>query len=324
MTILNSGTTSRPEPPVVVRVAQRVRQLLQMIRFSHTVFAMPFALLAAVMAWTAPSPQPVRFRWVWIAGILLAMVGARSAAMAFNRLVDRRIDAANPRTAGRHLPTGELSVGMVAVFTVVSILVFLAGTLLFWPNWLPAAVALPVLAVLLGYSYAKRFTALVHVWLGVALGLAPVCAWLAIRGEAVLGNPADLIPVLLLATAVVCWVSGFDIIYACQDAEFDRSANLCSMPAWLGVPRALRVAAVLHFATVVWLALVPLSFWIGGPQTGLGVAWYFGLVAIAVLLVWEHRLVSPQDLTRVNAAFFNVNAVISIGLLVAGAADLLF
>lgn len=302
---------------------QLVRQLLEMIRFSHTVFALPFALLATVMAFVAPATGAIEFRWWWIVGILVAMVGARSAAMAFNRLVDRRIDAENPRTAKRHLPAGILSVSMVAGFTLLSIVLFLGGTLLFWPNWLPAAVALPVLAVLLGYSYAKRFTALAHVWLGFALGLAPVCVWLAVRGPEVMRDPYDIFPAVLLGMAVMCWVSGFDIIYACQDAEFDRRSGLRSIPAWLGVAKALGTAAAFHLMTIVLFAAVPFSHWIGGPQLGLGAIWFVGLLAISGLLVWEHLLVSPNDLSRVNAAFFNANAVISLGLLLAGTVDLI-
>jgi len=299
------------------------RQLLEMIRFSHTIFAMPFAMLALLMAATAPAKSPVVFRWWWLAGIVLAMVGARSASMAFNRLVDRRIDAANPRTAMRHLPAGILTVPEVVWFTLLSVLVYLAGTLFFWPNWLPAAVALPVLGVLLGYSYAKRFTAMAHVWLGVALGLAPVCVWLAVRGMECLRDPADIVPALLLGMGVMCWVAGFDIIYACQDAVFDRRAGLKSIPAWLGVPNALGIAAAFHLVTILLFAAVPFSEWFGGQPSGLGTVWNAGLVAIAGLLVWEHWLVSPDDLSRVNAAFFHVNAVISVGLLAIGALDLL-
>lgn len=312
----------RPPPPV--SVFRRMRQLLEMIRFSHTVFALPFALLAALMACQAPATPPVVFQWRWLAGILMAMVGARSAAMAFNRLVDRRIDAANPRTAGRHLPAAVLSVRAVELFTVASIGLYLAGTLMFLPNWLPAAVSLPVLAVLLGYSYAKRFTSLSHLWLGFALGLAPLCTWLGIRGDAVLADPADLWPPLLLGLVVFFWVSGFDMIYACQDAGFDREQGLRSIPAAWGVAGALRLAAAFHLVTVAAIVAVAFSDRLGGPDLGLGPVWLAGAGLIAGLLWWEHRLVGPQDLRRINAAFFNVNAVISIGLLAIGAMDLLW
>jgi 4-hydroxybenzoate polyprenyltransferase len=287
-----------------------VRKLLELIRFSHTVFALPFALLAAAMAWTANAQQspPAPFRWQDLAGILLCMVFARSAAMAFNRLVDRRIDALNPRTAVRHLPAGTLSVAGVAWFAAVSCLAFVSSTLLFLPNWLPLALSVPVLAFLLGYSYTKRFSALAHFWLGAALMLAPVSAWIALRGEVVIARPSDLLPALALGAAVLLWVAGFDIIYACQDAEFDRQAGLHSVPARLGVVKALRLAAVCHLGTVICLAALPAVF----PH----LSWLYGagVAAVAALLAYEHLLVRPNDLSRVNQAFFQVNAVISLGL----------
>ena len=185
-----------------------IRHILEMIRFSHTLFALPFALLAAVMAWVTPSAEahqspfamhaPPPFRWQSLAGILICMVAARSAAMAFNRLADRTIDAGNPRTKSRHLPAGVLSVGSVVAFTLVSSAVFVAGTLLFLPNRLPLWLSLPVLMFLLGYSFTKRFTALAHFWLGAALMLAPVSAWIALRGEILLANPGDILPAVWL------------------------------------------------------------------------------------------------------------------------------
>ena len=299
-----------------------IRHLLEMIRFSHTLFALPFALLAAVMAWTTPLPgtsQPPPLRWQHLAGILICMVAARSAAMAFNRLADRHIDAGNPRTRLRHLPAGTLSLGSVALFTLASSAAFLGGTLLFLPNWLPLALSVPVLLFLLGYSYTKRFTSLAHFWLGAALMLAPICAWIAIRGEYLLDQPGDILPAVVLGAAVLAWVSGFDIIYACQDAEFDRQSRLRSVPATLGIVGALRVAAICHLLTLVLLAALP---WLC-PQLPLGWIYGAGVAAVAALLVYEHALVRPDDLTRVNAAFFNVNVVISVGLLIVGAIDLL-
>lgn len=301
---------------------ESARRFLEMIRFSHTLFALPFALLAAVLAWTTRADVPPEFQWRHLAGILLAMVGARSAAMAFNRLVDRDIDALNPRTAQRHLPAGKLSVKSVRWFLGASILVYLAGTACFWPNFLPLLLALPVLGVLLSYSYAKRFTAGSHFWLGLALGLAPVCAWLAIRGEQVLAQPADLFPAGLLGLAVLCWVAGFDMIYACQDAEFDRVQGLRSLPAAIGIPAALRAAAVCHAGAIVLLAVIPVSYLWVGPDVGLDWPYALAVAATAGLLVYEHRLVRPADLSRVNQAFFVVNAVISVGLLVASLLDL--
>jgi 4-hydroxybenzoate polyprenyltransferase len=275
----------------------RVGDYLSLVRFSHTVFALPFALLGAVLAW-----RTVAFRPLHLLGLLLCMVFARSASMAFNRLADRRLDAENPRTAGRHLPAGLLSVPAVATFTALCSLGFIGSTALFLPNRWPLDLSLPVLAFLFGYSYAKRWTALCHYWLGAALMLAPIAAWIAIAGT------LAWTPVLLGLT-VFFWVGGFDIIYACQDAQFDRSFGLRSLPARLGVSRALRVSALSHLLTVVCL----LFLW---RVAGLGPLFLASVVAVGVLLAYEHRLVRPDDLTRVNAAFFNVNAVISIGLFV--------
>jgi 4-hydroxybenzoate polyprenyltransferase len=289
-----------------------VKNLLGLVRFSHTLFALPFALMAAVMAW-----QITAIRWQELVGILLCMITSRSAAMAFNRLVDRKLDANNPRTAGRHLPAGILSVQSVSLFFTTSAATFIASTLLFLPNRLPLYLSVPVLFFLCGYSYAKRFTALAHFWLGTALALSPVAAWIAIRGEVVLTNPSDLLPAIVLAGAVLSWVAGFDILYACQDYEYDRTAGLHSVPVRWGIRRALWLAAACHAVTVVLLACLPMVF----PPLG----WIYGvgIGAVALLLVYEHALVRPDDLTRVNTAFFHVNAVISIGLLAVSSLDLL-
>jgi 4-hydroxybenzoate polyprenyltransferase len=297
----------------------RLRQILEMIRFSHTLFALPFALFAAAMAWTAGarSVPPLAWRWRELLGILLCMVTARSAAMAFNRIADRRLDAENPRTKLRHIPVGALGVRSVALFAAACSVAFVASTLLFLPNPLPLVLAIPVLAFLLAYSFTKRFTALAHFWLGAALMLAPLSAWIAIRGQIVLAHPADLRPAAVLGLAVLLWVSGFDIIYACQDAEFDVKNGLHSVPARLGVARALRLAALCHLGMIVALfglmAVYPYLGWIYGG----------GVVAAAILLAWEHSLVRPDDLSRVNLAFFNINAVVSLGLLAVGVLDLL-
>lgn len=289
----------------------RLRHILEMIRFSHTLFALPFALMAAIMAWTANlrSDPPQPFRWQDLAGILLCMVAARSAAMAFNRLADWRIDAANPRTATRHIPAGILSVRYVALFAAGCAAAFVASTLLFLPNRLPLYLSLPVLGFLLGYSYAKRFTALSHFWLGAALMLAPVCAWIAIRGESVIANPLDLIPAAVLGGAVLLWVAGFDIIYASQDTDFDRRRGLHSLPALFGVRRALELSAACHLGTVVLLVALPFVYGY------LGWIYWTGVAGVAGLLFYEHVLVRPTDLSRANMAFFNVNAVIGLGLL---------
>lgn len=287
-------------------MSNRLAEILGMIKFSHTLFALPFALLGAGLAAFDPRGWHGRTQ-DWI-GILLCMAFARSAAMAFNRIVDRSIDLRNPRTASRHLPTGRLSVASVAMFTVVSALGFVSATLLFLPNRLPVILSLPVLAWLLGYSYTKRFTSLAHFWLGVALMLAPMAAWIALRGG------LDWPPVIL-GVAVFFWVAGFDIIYACQDADFDRESGLHSIPARLGVRRALRLAAVCHGAMIV--ALVAL-----GVDYPLGVTYFVGVAAVAFLLAYEHALVRPDDLSRVNIAFFQVNIAISVGLLACGLTDL--
>jgi len=280
----------------------RVRRLLELIRFSHTIFALPFALLAAALAWR---DEP--FRRADLAGILLCMVFARSAAMAFNRLADRRLDAANPRTAARHLPAGLLGTGTVWAFTAACCAGFVAATLLFYhrdpPNPWPLYLSGPVLLFVLGYSLAKRFTALAHFWLGAALMLAPVAAWIAVKG------PTDMAVPLLLGGAVLFWVAGFDILYACQDAGFDRAHGLHSVPARIGVRASLRVAAGCH--AVMFALLVGLA--VASPH--LGSVFQFGLVPIGALLVYEHALVRPDDLTRVNRAFFHVNGIISVGLL---------
>jgi 4-hydroxybenzoate polyprenyltransferase len=285
-----------------------VREYLDLVKFSHTLFALPFALLGAALAAHRPDGWHGRPR-DWL-GILLGMATARSAAMAFNRLADRRFDALNPRTAARHLPIGRLSVGSVALFTAASSLLFVASTLLFLPNPWPIALSVPVLLWLLGYSFAKRFTSLAHAWLGLALALAPVCAWVALRASLAW-------PPALLGLAVLTWVTGFDVIYACQDAEFDRAQGLRSIPARLGVRGALRLAAACHAATI--LALVGL-----GLAYPLGTIYFAGVAVVALLLLFEHAIVRPDDLTRVNVAFFQVNVAVSLGLLAVGVADLIW
>lgn len=283
---------------------QDVRRMLEMIRFSHTLFALPFALLSAALAWHT---KPQGFSWLELAGILLCMVFARSAAMAFNRLADRRLDAANPRTATRHLPSGQLTPWAVGTFAAACALGGVASAGLFLlaapPNPWPLYLAVPVLLFIGGYSYAKRFTALAHFWLGAALLLAPLAAWIAVRGIEGLSVP------LVVGLAVFFWVAGFDIIYACQDADHDRQARLHSVPARLGVGPALRVAFACHLAMVLLLVAL---YWVAAPH--LGAVYLGGVAVVAGLLAYEHWLVRPDDLTRVNRAFFHVNAVISVGL----------
>jgi 4-hydroxybenzoate polyprenyltransferase len=284
-----------------------IRSLLGLVKFSHTLFALPFALLGAALAAHRTDGWHGRRR-DWL-GILLCMATARSAAMAFNRLADRRIDGLNPRTAMRHLPSGALSAGSVAAFTALNAVAFVAATLLFLPNYWPLLLAAPVLLWLLAYSYTKRFTSLAHVWLGASLALAPLAAWIALRGD-VAWPPA------LLGLAVMFWVTGFDIIYACQDVGFDQAHGLHSIPARVGVRTALRLAAASHAAMIVALCAL-------GVVYPLGRIYFLGVLAVACLLTYEHVLVRPNDLARVNVAFFQVNIAISLGLLAFGVADLL-
>ncbi|MEM9587586.1 MAG: UbiA-like polyprenyltransferase [Planctomycetota bacterium] len=299
-----------------------VRHWLELIRFSHTIFALPFAALATVMALTTPLPDggTPQVRLVDIAGILICMVMARSAAMAFNRLVDHRFDAANPRTAGRHLPAGILGRPQVWLFFGGCAAAFVGATLLFLPNTLPLLFSLPVLFVLCGYSWAKRFTSYAHVWLGVALSLSPICAWVAIRGDTITSHPADLLAPLSLAAVVALWVSGFDIIYACQDADFDSQTGLRSIPARFGVRGALRIAQGFHVAMLLALGFLPIL----ASSSGLGGLFYGAIGVVAALVIYQHALVRPGDLGQVNRAFFDTNARISVALLVAGVVDCLW
>ncbi len=282
-----------------------IGKLLELVRFSHTLFALPFALLSAAIAWKS---EPFRERD--LIGILACMVFARNFAMAFNRIADRDVDAKNPRTANRHLPAGTLSLALVAVFAVGNAVAFV-GTCFLFANLWPFVLAGPVLIFLAGYSLTKRVTSLAHVWLGAALLLAPVSAWIAIRGMVDMETP------LLLGAAVLFWVTGFDILYACQDAEFDAKEGLHSIPARFGVRQSLRIAAACHAMTFLLLiGLIVATPILKGPV-------FVGtVVAVGVLLVYEHSLVSAENLAKVNKAFFHVNAVISLGLLAAGVVQL--
>jgi 4-hydroxybenzoate polyprenyltransferase len=301
-------------------MAPRLSHFLGLVRFSHTIFALPFALSSAAIAWDERFMADGRFDWrsfgLDLAGILLGMVFARSAAMAFNRLADRDIDARNPRTAGRHLPAGLLSPAAVWTFFFVCALGFVASTLLFLASsgnpW-PLRLAVPVLLFVCAYSLTKRFTSLAHFWLGASLMLAPLAAWVAVRGlDGIPGTP------LVLGLAVLFWVAGFDILYACQDADFDRQAGLYSLPARLGVPASLRVAFGCH---LVMLALLVLLYFVARPLQG--VIYPLGVGAVVLLVICEHWLVRPDDLSRVNRAFFQVNGVISVGMLAVVLAQLL-
>jgi 4-hydroxybenzoate polyprenyltransferase len=268
---------------------------LEMIKFEHTVFALPFALLSAILA-SNGWPQGSKLLW-----IIAAMIGARSAAMTFNRIADWYIDAANPRTRMRALPAGLLSRNFAVLFTMVSSSLFiLAASQL---NQLCLWLAFPVLFILLFYSYTKRFTSYSHLVLGLCLGMAPLGAWIAIRGDVGL-------PPILLCVIVTLWTAGFDIIYSCQDTDFDRTRNLFSIPKRYGIKAALRISTGLHllmfFILLVLLRIEELG-WIS----------LAGTAVVAGLLYYEHRLVRPNDLSKVNAAFFTVNGYISILLLIA-------
>jgi len=280
----------------------KTRITLEMIKWEHSIFALPFALTGALLA--AHGLPPLR-TLLWI---LVAMVSARSAAMAFNRWADATLDAANPRTRTRAIPAGLLSRGFVLVFTLIMVAVFLVacGEL----NRLTLELSPLVLAVLLGYSYMKRVTRWSHLVLGLALGLAPSAAWIAVRGT------LDW-RITLLTLIVTCWVAGFDILYACQDMEHDREAGLFSVPQALGLDAAFWMARFLHFGVVLLLGWFAVLF-------QFGVAGYLGIVVVALLLLYEHSLVSPRDLRRLNAAFFTMNGVIAMVFLVFVAADLWF
>jgi 4-hydroxybenzoate polyprenyltransferase len=273
-----------------------------MIKIEHSLFALPFALMGALLA---ARGLPAARQLFWI---VIAMVGARSAAMSFNRLIDRRIDARNPRTAQRALPAGTLSVRFAAVFALASAAVLVVAA--YELNSLAFRLSPVALAILFAYSYLKRFTILSHVVLGFCLGMAPAAAWIAVRGTLSMN-------ILLLTAAVTLWTAGFDILYACQDVEFDRRAGLHSVPQRWGIARALQISSALHFlmaALLLWLAIVERLGW-------LSVA---GIAVAGLLLIYEHRLVKPSDLSRLDAAFFNTNGWIGIMLLLFWGIDIVF
>ena len=285
---------------------KRLRLTLEMIKFEHSVFALPFALTGALLAWRNSRFEIPGLGWrlLWI---IVAMVGARSAAMAFNRLLDAEIDGRNVRTAKRHLPAGLLSTGFAWGFTFACSFVFLwaareLGRLCFF-------LAPGTLAVLFFYSYSKRFTMFSHLILGLCLGIAPTAAWIAMRGT------LDA-RILWLTAAVMFWTAGFDVIYACQDLEFDCAEGLCSIPRRFGLEKALAIARLLHGAMIACLIALVISFHLGALSL-------IGVAAVAALLIYEHGLVKPHDLSRVNAAFFTVNGYVSVLFLVFWAADIL-
>jgi len=284
-----------------VPVLHNLRVTLEMIKWEHSIFALPFALCGAMLA-AGGFPSPRQLLW-----IVVAMVAARSAAMAFNRWADASIDAANPRTSTRALPAGQLTPAFVATFVAVSsaIFIFAASQL----NRLALLLSPVALAVLLLYSYTKRVTRWSHLVLGFALGIAPSAAWIAVRGSL---DPR----ILLLTAAVTFWVGGFDVLYACQDFEFDRQSGLHSIPRYVGISSALWIARGFHLVMVGLLIALLIVF-------GLGKIAAIGVLAVILLLLYEHSLVHPKDLSKLNAAFFTMNGVISVLFFVFVAGDLL-
>ena len=276
---------------LITTLTTRIQLFGRMIRFSHTVFALPFALGAVVLAQRIRPLTPRLLFW-----ILVAMAGARSAAMGFNRIADVEIDRANPRTAGRELPTGVISLKAALGFVGISSLVFVVAAAMI--SRLCLVLSFPVLAVLFLYSYTKRFTVLSHLYLGFGISLAPVGAWIAVTGRF---EPV----VMILSLALLTYIAGFDILYACQDLEFDRRTGLCSIPARLGPAAAFYISAILHGITFLSLLLVLVAF-------DLGVVYVVATLITGALLIVEHRLVRPHDLTRIEAAFFHVNSAISV------------
>src|SRR5580704_7760830 len=286
---------------LLVLLFRNLRVTLEMIKWEHSIFALPFALCGAMLA---AGGRPTLHQLTWI---IIAMVSARSAAMAFNRVADAAIDAANPRTRTRALPAGDLTPAFVTTFVVVSCAIFvLAASEL---NHFAFVLSPVALAVILLYSYTKRFTRWSHLVLGFALGIAPAAAWIAVRGSL---DPR----ILLLTAAVTFWVGGFDVLYACQDFDFDRQSGLHSIPRYVGIPTALWIARAFHVLMVGLLVAVLIVF-------GLGKIAACGVVAVILLLLYEHSLVGPNDLSKLNAAFFTMNGVISVLFFAFVAGDLL-
>jgi 4-hydroxybenzoate polyprenyltransferase len=275
-----------------------------LVRFSHTIFALPFALSAVALAWPK---HPVTLRaFFWI---LVAMVGARTAAMGFNRLADKKYDALNPRTQSWELPRGAVKVWEAAALTAGSALLFVLAA--YQLNWICFVLSPAALAIVLFYSFTKRFTWASHLFLGLALAVAPVGAWLAVA------TPLDWIELktpIYLGLAVIFWLAGFDIIYSLQDREFDRAHGLYSIPVRFGVRRALQLSSFFHCGTVLFLALV-------GFSAAAGFIYWIGFALVACVLFWEHRIVTPSDLSRINRAFFDLNAYVSIGYFLTTLAD---
>ncbi|HMS39065.1 MAG TPA: UbiA-like polyprenyltransferase [Pyrinomonadaceae bacterium] len=269
----------------------KLKTTLEMIKFEHTLFALPFAFLGAVLA---ADGLPTWWQILWIT---VAMFGARSAAMTFNRIIDRKFDAENPRTANRELPSGKLSVNFAWTFFIISLILFEIAS--YSLNWLTFALSPVALIFVLGYSYAKRFTSFAHLILGMALAISPTAAWIAVRGAIDSEIP------ILLSVLVMMWTAGFDVLYACQDYEFDKNAGLRSIPSRFGIKNSLKIARLFHFQA--FIVLVLLYF-----VTNLNWLALVGVFAVGALMIYQHTLVKPNDLSKMNAAFFTTNAFVSV------------
>ena len=276
-----------------MEVVQRIATFGRMIKFSHSVFALPFALVSGLTAWAT---QPVTITPVDILLLLICMVSARTAAMGFNRLADRDIDAVNPRTRNREIPTGAVSVKEARLFTTIAFVVFVAAS--FGVNTLCGFLSIPLLCLLLGYSLTKRFTPAAHFILGLCLGAAPVGVWFALTG-------AFAWAPILLCVGVALWTAGFDIYYSCQDEAFDRANKLQSIPAKLGAMAAIRLVRLVHAGAVICFVMF-------GVVAGVGPLFYVGIAGVAAILVWEAWLLRRGDLTKIDLAFFNLNGYVSL------------
>lgn len=272
-----------------------LRRLLSLVKIEHTLFALPLAFTGSILAARGVPNLKV------LGLVALAFAGARTSAMAFNRLADRHLDALNPRTANREIPSGQINMYQAWALVIIAVGTYVLAALAL--NWVCFYLSPVALTILLAYSYSKRFTWLCHFFLGLCLGLAPVAGWLAVTGG------VEWTPVVL-GIGVLFWVAGFDVIYACQDVEFDRRAKLHSVPAWLGTRTALRLAGLAHIAAIC-------LFMLAGKLAGLNWPFYLMSLVTCGLLYWEHRLLHPEDLSRLDVAFFNVNSMVSFSLLAA-------
>ena len=288
-------------------ILQRLKTYGQLVRFSHTVFALPFAMASVALAWPRHPVTPRSLIW-----IIVAMVSARTAAMAFNRLADRKFDALNPRTKSWELPQGKVKASEAIVLTITASVLFVFAA--YELNWVCFVLSPVALVIVFTYSLTKRFTWASHLFLGLALSIAPVGAWLAvIDGPIEIGELS--IP-LYLGLAVIFWLAGFDIIYSLQDREFDRTHGLHSIPVRFGVTGALRLSTFFHIGTIGFLAMV-------GLAARMGWLYWAGFLAVTAVLIWEHLIVKPDDLSRINRAFFDFNAYVSIGYFLATLADII-